>query len=152
MVLASLSSLTASTPAMTSEWPPMNFVADVMLTSTPMSSGLWYRNVRMLLSATDIAPASWAIWVRAFRSQTCILGLVGDSNMRSLVFPGFIAALTALHGKLVFQTKSYQNRQLAQRTNNMFLVLPAWVPPSHIDRMSSHNQVLWHDNKNEFSL
>lgn len=32
--------LTASTPPVMSEWPPMNFVTDVMLMSAPSSSGL----------------------------------------------------------------------------------------------------------------
>ena len=91
MRCASCSSLTDSRPAMTSEWPPMNFVAEVMLMSAPMSKGRWYRNVMMLLSTATRAPASCAASVSLCRSHTCMRGLVGDSSMTSLVLPGLSA-------------------------------------------------------------
>lgn len=39
---------TDRTPPVTSEWPPMNLVMDVMQMSAPRSSGLWNTGARML--------------------------------------------------------------------------------------------------------
>jgi hypothetical protein len=46
-----------SVPPVMSEWPPMNLVALVMLTSAPSASGRWNTGAMMLLSTTTSAPA-----------------------------------------------------------------------------------------------
>ena len=80
---------------MTSEWPPTNFVADVIETSAPSSSGDWKTGVRMLLSTSEMAPALLASAQSRRMSATCILGFVGDSSMSSETGLGLEASNSA---------------------------------------------------------
>lgn len=69
----------------------------------------------MLLSTATRAPASWAAFVKSCRSQTCMRGLVGDSNMTSLVFPGLNAFLKDLQDRRSNETVSYLSQRLKAR-------------------------------------
>ena len=67
----------ATTPAMTSLWPPRNFVADSTTRSAPSSSGRQTYGEAKVLSTTYAAPCRWASSARAAWSAT-IRGRVGD--------------------------------------------------------------------------
>ncbi len=62
---------TDSTPQVTSLWPPMNLVPEIMLMSAPSSSGRWNMGDMKLLSTRQMAPAAWAISASALMSHTC---------------------------------------------------------------------------------
>lgn len=65
----------ATTPPMTSLWPPMNFEQLSTTRSTPCSSGRTTYGLAKVLSQTAIRPCAWATVDSACRSATFIDGL-----------------------------------------------------------------------------
>lgn len=112
--------------------------------SAPSASGDWCIAM-MLLSTMTNAPAcgslsqelyrhqiptSWAIWLMARMSHTCMRGLVGDSRKTNLVTPGRMAARTALH----------TTRESSQRAETMRVLYVGGVHVAHVHAGIGHHR------------
>ena len=83
----------AMTPPRASLCPPINLVALSTTISTPQSRGLTTYGLANVLSQTTTTLFLCAIFTKALKSGTFILGLAIDSKYNTFVF-SFIAAST----------------------------------------------------------
>mmetsp|Transcript_8474 Transcript_8474/g.26489 ORF Transcript_8474/g.26489 Transcript_8474/m.26489 type:complete len:205 (-) Transcript_8474:439-1053(-) len=74
---------TQTTPAIVSEWPQTNFVAECTTMSAPSANGFCSSGDMSVLSTSINAPCFLQTRARPRRSQTRCMGFVGDSTMTS---------------------------------------------------------------------